>query len=136
MQSKIRYIELKTGLSDRGPAWIGKVEFSKSGQTIYFNGKAFKRLTGTGFAYSDSANYYDLEENKGYWISGVKKDGQDRHWAGGGKIMIDKNIIDEYLSLVNFDKIDPNKYELIDVKPTDKQKVFEIENRLLNRNTL
>ena len=34
----IRYIELKTGFSDRGPAWIGKVVFSKSGQTIYFNG--------------------------------------------------------------------------------------------------
>lgn len=43
MEKYIRYIELKTGFSNRGPAWIGKVEFSKSGQTIYFNGKAFKK---------------------------------------------------------------------------------------------
>jgi len=129
METNIRYIEQKTGYSDRGPAWIGKVEFSKSGQTIYFNGKAFKKMTGTGFAYSDSANYYDLEESQGYWISGVKKNGQDRHWAGGGKIMIDKKIVDEYLTLVDFDVLDPNKYELVDIKDTDKQKFKEIENR-------
>ena len=72
MENNIRYIELKSGFSDKGPAWIGKVEFSKSGQTIYFNGKAFKKMTGTGFAYSDSANYYDLEEREGYWISAAR----------------------------------------------------------------
>jgi hypothetical protein len=129
METNIRYIEQKTGYSDRGPAWIGKVEFSKSGQTIYFNGKAFKKMTGTGFAYSDSANYYDLEERQGYWISGVKKNGQDRQWAGGRKIMIDKKIVEKYLTLVDFDVLDPNKYELVDIKDTDKQKFNEIENR-------
>jgi hypothetical protein len=30
------YIELKTGYQDNGPAWIGRVKFSKTGQTIYF----------------------------------------------------------------------------------------------------
>lgn len=30
MKSEIKYIELKTGYADNGPAWIGKVEFSKS----------------------------------------------------------------------------------------------------------
>lgn len=129
MENNIRYIELKTGFSDRGPAWIGKVEFSKSGQTIYFNGKAFKKMTGTGYAYSDSANFYDLEERQGYRISGVKKNGQNGHWAGGGKIIIDKRIVDEYLTLVDFDVLDPNKYELVDIKDTDKQKFNEIENR-------
>jgi len=33
----ILYIELKTGYSDNGPAWIGRVRYSKSGRTIYFN---------------------------------------------------------------------------------------------------
>lgn len=40
MKSKIMYIELKTGYSDNGPAWIGMVEFSKSGKTVYFDNKA------------------------------------------------------------------------------------------------
>ena len=48
---------------------------------------------------------------------------------GGGKIMIDKRIIDEYLTLVDFNVLDPNKYELVDIKDTDKQKFNEIENR-------
>jgi hypothetical protein len=39
----LRYIELKTGYNDNGPAWIGRIRLSKSSQTVYFNGKAFKR---------------------------------------------------------------------------------------------
>ncbi len=132
MKSRIMYIELKSSQSDRGPAWIGKVEFSKSGNTIYFNGLALKKMTGTAFAYSDSANYYDLENREGYWISGIKKNGQDRHWAGGGKIMIDKSIKDEYLKLVDFDTIDPNNFELVDIKPTDKRKFMDIENEIID----
>jgi|SRR3989339_568534 len=127
MKSQIMYIELKSGQSDKGPAWIGKVEFSKTGKTIYFNGLAFKKMTGTAFAYSDSSNYYDLENREGYWISGVKKNGQDRHWAGGGKIMIDEGIIEEYLRLVDFDTIDPNNFDLVDIKPTDKKKFMDLE---------
>ena len=65
MESQIKYIELKTGFADNGPAWIGKVEFSKSGKTIYFNGPAFK---GNGHGVSS-----DLETGEIYWISGVKK---------------------------------------------------------------
>lgn len=33
----IMYIELKTGYSDDGPAWIGYVKTSKTKKTIYFN---------------------------------------------------------------------------------------------------
>ena len=29
MKTQLKYIELKSGYSDDGPAWIGKVEFSK-----------------------------------------------------------------------------------------------------------
>lgn len=34
MQPGVMYIELKSGYSDDGPAWIGKVEFSKTGQRL------------------------------------------------------------------------------------------------------
>lgn len=33
MESQIKYIELKAGYADEGSAWIGKVEFYKSGIT-------------------------------------------------------------------------------------------------------
>ena len=124
MKSEIKYIELKSGFSDNGPAWIGKVEFSKTGQTVYFNGKSFKRLKSGGI----SGNHYDLESDDEYWISGVKKNGQDRHWAGGGKIMIDRSIVQEYLKMVDFDFLDASHFELVDIIPTNKQKFKEIEN--------
>lgn len=131
MKSQFRYIELKSGFNDNGPAWIGKVEFSKSGQTIYFNGLALKKMTGTAYAYSEFSNYYDLENREAYWISGIKKNGQDRHWARSGKIMIDRNVVSEYLELVDFDVLDDNNFEIVDIIPTDKQKFREIENKTL-----
>lgn len=119
------YIEHKTDQSDRGNAWIGKVEFSKTGQTVYFNGKAFKKIIRGGIY----GNFYDSETGDEYWISGIKKNGQDRHWAGGGKIMVDKEIVEEYLELVNFSILDEQNFELVDIEPTDKQKFAEIENQ-------
>ena len=71
MKPQIKYIELKSGYSDDGPAWIGLVTFSKTGRTVYFNGKAFKSLKPKGI----SGNHYDLETGEEYWISGVKKTG-------------------------------------------------------------
>jgi hypothetical protein len=35
----LKYIELKSGHSDNGPAWIGYVTPSKTGRTLYFNGR-------------------------------------------------------------------------------------------------
>jgi hypothetical protein len=132
MESRIMYIEHKSGQNDRGKAWIGQVEFSKSGKTIYFNGLAFKKMTGTAFAYSEYSNYYDLENREAYWISGIKRNGQDRHWAGGGKVMIDRSIAQEYLSKVDFDNLDSHGYELVDIKPTDKSKFAEMENERIS----
>jgi hypothetical protein len=123
------YVEHKSGEADRGAAWIGRVEFSKSDQTLYFNGQAFKRFNGHAYSYSEYANYFDIETRDGYWISGIKKNGQDRHWAGGGKVMIDKNVIEEYLSMVDFEELD-SSYEVVEITPTDKTKFKEIENGL------
>lgn len=103
MKSEIKYIELKSGYHDDGPAWIGMVEFSKTGQTIYFNGHAFK---GNGHGLC-----FDIETKETYWITGVKKDSQNRHWAGKGKIMIDKLVVDDYLKLKGWPCLDLNKYE-------------------------
>ena len=103
-------------------------EFSKTGRTVYFNGKALKNLNVCGI----SGNYYDIENGDEYWISGVKKNGSDRHWAGGGKIMIDRNVVDIYLDQVDFNALDKNQFELTDIKPTDKQKFSALENEKKN----
>ena len=128
MKPELRYIELKSGFGDSGPAWIGMAEFSKTGRTVYFNGKALKNLNVCGI----SGNYYDIENGDEYWISGVKKNGSDRHWAGGGKIMIDRNVVDIYLDQVDFNALDKNLFELTDIKPTDKQKFSALENEKKN----
>ena len=124
MKPELKYIELKSGFGDTGPAWIGMVEYSKSGRTVYFNGRALKNINAMG---REGGNHYDIETDEEYWVSGVKKDGTDRHWAGGGKIMIDRNVVELYLSKVNFNSLDKNQFELTDIKPTDKQKFTKLE---------
>ena len=42
----LRYVELKSGYADNGPAWIGYVTPSKSGRTLYFNGRALRKFKG------------------------------------------------------------------------------------------
>jgi len=120
---EIRYIELKTGYNDDGPAWIGKVMISRTGTTVYFNNHAFRKYQGI---YS---NFHDVETKERYWISGVKKNGEDRHWAGKGKIMIDKKIIDEYLAITGAKELDLHNFdviEIVDIFPLER--ILALEN--------
>ena len=113
----IRYIELKSGYSDNGPAWIGCVKASRTGRTVYFNDHAFRRCKGV------SGNFVDVETGEEYWISGVKKDGTDRHWAGSGKIVIDRKVVAEYLALINADALDPSRFiveDMVDRFPVER----------------
>ena len=125
MRTEIKYLELKSGFSDNGSAWIGLVSFSNSGKTIYFDGKAFQSLDGTGI----SGNYFDLESGNEYWISGVKKDMSDRHKFGGGKIFVEKRILSEYLKTIGKTELPKNGYELTEV---DTEKPIERINELEN----
>lgn len=124
----IRYIELKTGYSDNGPAWIGRVQLSRSRQTVYFNGKAFKRRGGGG-----SGNHYDIETREAYWISGIKKNGRDRHWAGAGKIMIEASAVNEYLEITGETQVDLSRFIISNaIPPTDPIKFHDVENERLS----
>ncbi|WP_205435338.1 MULTISPECIES: hypothetical protein [Flavobacterium] len=129
MKPQIKYIELKTGFNDNGSAWIGLVSFSKSGRTIYFNGKAFQSLAGTGIY----ANYFDIETGEEYWISGVKKDMTDRHWAGGGKIFVEKRIVEDYLKILNREILSSTLHEIIDniIIDIPKQRINQLENEII-----
>ena len=120
----LMYIELKTGYSDDGPAWIGYVKTSKSKKTIYFNNHAFQKYNG------NYSNYIDIENGDEYWISGLKKKESNRHWDGHGKIMIDRRAVNEYLSLIGERELPLNLFEV-----TDMEDSFPIErvNRVLNQ---
>jgi hypothetical protein len=94
MKPRIMYIELKThagGHDDSGPARIGRVTFNRTGKTLQYRGKRLQK-GGT----DSCANYHDVETREGYWISGPKKNGQDRHSCGSGPIEIDEDVREEY----------------------------------------
>lgn len=91
MKSRIMYMENKaSGLT--GPARIGRVAFSKSGSTLYYNGQSFRSLKGSGF----KANYYDVATGEHYWISGCKKDGSDRLYGERLSTEVDEDVREEY----------------------------------------
>lgn len=103
------YLECKAG-GLTGPARIGRVTFSKSGKTIYYKGRKFKSLAGYGF----KANFYEftgkehgiLQKNhdcilgivchREWWISGPRKDGQDRLYGERIPVEIDEDVREEY----------------------------------------
>lgn len=128
MNSEIRYIELKSGHRDKGPAWIGRVQISRSGRTMYFNGMALKAIKGGGVG----SNYYDLESNQQYWVSGIKKDSSNRHWAGSGKIMIEKSLVSWFESIVSY-KTDGLLQVIDDLPDTDIERLHLLENGQINQ---
>lgn len=109
MLHNLMYLELKSGYNDNGPAWIGYVKTSKSGQTLYWNDHAFQKYNG------GSSNYVDIETGEEYWISGVKKHGINRHWAGRGVIQMDRRAVTDYLTLTGQTQLPGNTFTLIDI---------------------
>jgi hypothetical protein len=85
-------VELKTGFGDNGPASISWVTFSKTGRTVYYRGRSLQRIIRGGVA----SNHRDIATGEEYWISGVKKNGQDRHWSGSGRVVVDDDAREEY----------------------------------------
>lgn len=90
--TRVLYIECKSDLNDRGGARICRATFSKSGRTIRYRGLELQSIGGSGI----SGNYRDEYTGLEYWVSGPKRNGKDRHWAGGGPVQIDPDVVDEY----------------------------------------
>lgn len=126
MIRELMYIELKSGYSDDGPAWIGYVQTSKSRRTVYFNDHAFQRCTGCGY------NHIDVESGETYWLSGVKKRESNRHWDGRGKIFIDRQAVPEYQTLIGEPALPKGLFEVVDLE--DRFPVGRVR-RLLNGET-
>lgn len=91
MKARIMYIEYKGG-DLTGPARIGRVTYSKTGSTLYYGGRSFQSLKGSGF----KANYFDVESGEHYWISGPRKDGADALYETNVPTDIDEDVREEY----------------------------------------
>jgi len=88
MNSVIMYIEDKEGLTGEGR--ICRVTFSKTSKTIYYAGKEFQSLKGSGY----KANYFDVNSGIEYWVSKPRKDGNDTLYPG--VVQIDEDVREEY----------------------------------------
>lgn len=119
----LKFIELKSGYNDDGPAWIARVKLSKSGRTIYFDGRALKQ-GGRGA----SGNFFDWATGERFWISNVKRDGTDRHWAGSGKVLIEAAAVEEYLAVIDAHRLDTSRLVVTTtIRETDAADFLESE---------
>lgn len=90
VKDRVMYVELKTGHdTDRGPAWISRVQFSKSGRTVYFHGRTLRHFR------SFDANHYDVETGENFWISGPHRDGRDRRYSSM-PVEVDADVAEVY----------------------------------------
>jgi hypothetical protein len=87
---KIMYIEEKPGLTGR--ARIGRVTFSKSRQTIYYQGRKLQRTSGYKY------NYFNVDSRLNYWISNCKQEGNDTLYPG--VVGIDEDAREEYWRVI------------------------------------
>lgn len=125
----IKYIELKTGHSDNGPAWIARVVVSRSGRTLYFGDKALRRGSGQLI----SGNYFDISNGDVYWVSGVKKRGGDRHGAGAGQICIEASAVADYLAEVGTTVLPREVVVVKDLVTPDPSRFVDLENAAIPR---
>lgn len=88
---RIMYIECKDNTLN-GVARIGRVTFTRTGATLRYKGSEFSSLGGAGF----KANYVEAGTGKEYWISGPRRDGQDRLYGYGLPVEIDDDVREEY----------------------------------------
>ena len=95
MKSRVMYIERKAG-ELTGDAGIGRVTYSQTGKTLYYRGRSFQSLKGSGF----KSNYFCVETGEDYWISDRRRDGRDRLYVGGPDVHIYEGVREEYWTLI------------------------------------
>jgi len=80
------------GVNLTGPARIGRVTYSKTGATIYYQGHSLQSLKGRGF----KSHYLDIESGEHFWVSGPKKNGEDALYPTNIPAEIDEDVREEY----------------------------------------
>ena len=63
-------------------------------------------------------------------MSNVKKNGEDRHWAGSGKVLIEAAAVSEYLQATGKSVLDKSRLQVTNaIVPTDIGKFERIANK-------
>src|SRR5690349_14928735 len=76
MADRVMFVQLKTGYdTDKGPVWISRVRFSKSWRTAHWHGRTLRRLR------ESDANFYDIDTDQRYWLSGPHRDRADTRYS-------------------------------------------------------
>jgi hypothetical protein len=76
---------------------------------LYFNGMALRQLSRR----QNFETHANPETGDYYWVSGVKKDQMDRHWAGSGIVMIDETVVQDYLQHVGVETLSKTRYKVV-----------------------
>lgn len=107
------------------------MEQSKPRRTVYFNGRGLMKLKGQRRG-AGGGNYVDMETVESFWVSGVKKNGEDRHWAGSGKVLVEAAAVSEYLQTIKAGKLDSSRCEVTNsIRQTDIKRLSRLANASL-----
>jgi hypothetical protein len=85
----IMYVETRWSDNRMKAGRVARVRFSKTGRTLYLDGRMFEAI-GMG-------EYRETESGESYWFSGPRKDGNDRKGVSRGVLIeIDEAVRREY----------------------------------------
>ena len=74
-------------------------------------------------------NYVDMETGESFWVSGVKKNGKDRHWAGSGKVLIEAAAVSDYLDTIGAKSFDASRCKVTNsICQTDIKRLSQLAN--------
>jgi hypothetical protein len=91
---RLMYVENKSGTIEGVKARIGWVEFSKTGQTLYYRGLMLQKGT------VPRGNCFDVVSSDVYWVADVKTRGLNaRDEESEAAIEVDPDALDEYQRL-------------------------------------
>ena len=74
-------------------------------------------------------NYVDMETGESFWVSGVKKNGEDRHWAGSGKVLVEAAAVPDYLEAIQAKTLNRSRCEVTNsIRQTDIERLSRLAN--------
>lgn len=78
---------------------------------------------------ASGGNYIDMESGESFWVSGVKKNGEDRHWAGSGKVLVEAAAVAEYVKTIKAKVLDASRFEVTNsIRQTDIKRLSQLAN--------
>lgn len=90
MARRLMFIQSKSGHdTDRGASWIAWVDFNKTWKTARIHGRELRRFNGV------DSNFYDVDTDDLFWLSGPKRDRTDLRY-GSGSPRIDDDAREAY----------------------------------------